>query len=249
MQPLVSIVTPVYNGEKYLENTIKSVIAQDYNNIEYYIIDGNSYDKTVKIVKKYVSENIKLIINKNHTGMYSNLKLGFNMCKGKYLTWINSDDLLFKNAISNSVKLMEENNYNWITGIPSYIKNEKIFSLPFAYRYPQKIIQNKLAYKCAWGYIQQESTIFSRKLYLDSGGINDKLKYAGDFELWVNFSKISKLYSVDFKIGAFRKRKGQISEDQKRYLNEVNLSTCYILNFTFLRLIYSFLKWIFNERT
>ena len=81
--PLVTIVTPTYNSEKFLEKTILSVINQSYKNIEYIIIDGNSDDGTIKIVKKY-RKKISYIIKENDEGMYDAIKKGFSRGKGKY---------------------------------------------------------------------------------------------------------------------------------------------------------------------
>jgi hypothetical protein len=92
---------------------------------------------------------------------------------------------------------------------------------------------------CFWGYIPQESTIFTKKLYIKSGGINRKLKYAGDFDLWSKFSKNSILISVNIPIGIFRKRDNQISENQKIYLQEVKKTNCIISFGKILRLLYS----------
>ena len=247
--PLVSIVTPVLNGEKYIAQTIESVLQQSHKNIEYIIVDGNSSDNTISIIKKY-QKYLSFFINKNQISMYDNLYYGFKNSTGKYFCWINSDDILFKNSIESAVKIMENNKFDWITGKTSTIKrNGKIFTMPFPYLYPTLMIKNGWAYKCKWGYIQQESTIFTKKLYLKSGGINNKFKYAGDFDLWRRFSHHCKLYSVDFKIGAFRQRDGQLSENQSRYLSEVGIRNCIFHIFNIPRLFYSCLFFIIRKIT
>jgi len=89
--PLVSIITVVYNGEKYLEQTIQSVINQTYENIEYIIIDGGSTDGTIDIIKKY-SEYISYWVSEPDKGLYDAMNKGIGIAKGKLIGMINSDD-------------------------------------------------------------------------------------------------------------------------------------------------------------
>src|SRR6187455_126103 len=89
--PLVSIITIVYNGEKYIENTIQSVINQSYPNLEYIIIDGGSTDNTVDIIKKYQS-HISYWISEPDNGQTDAINKGFAKCTGEIFNWLNSDD-------------------------------------------------------------------------------------------------------------------------------------------------------------
>jgi glycosyltransferase involved in cell wall biosynthesis len=235
--PKITIVTPVYNCAKYIEETIRSVLIQNYQNIEYIIVDGGSNDGTCEIVEKY-SEKINLFISEKDQGMYDALDKGFKVATGKYLSWLNADDLYFNDSISKSIELMEKNNYQWINGISATLINKKKKIRPL-YHYPNIILKNRLMTPCLWGYIPQESIIFTKDLYIKSGGINRKLKYAGDFDLWSKFSKKSELISVNIPIGIFRKRKNQISENQKIYLQEVNKINCFVPFGKILRFLYS----------
>ena len=235
--PKITIVTPVYNCAEYIEETIQSVLIQNYENIEYIIVDGGSNDGTCEIVEKY-SKNINLFISEKDQGMYDALDKGFKVATGKYLSWLNADDLYFNNSISKTIELMEKNNYQWINGISAtLIKNKK--KLRPLYHYPNIILKNRLMTPCLWGYIPQESTFFTKNLYIKSGGINRKLKYAGDFDLWSKFSKNSRLISVNIPVGIFRKRNNQISENQKAYLQEVNKTNCIVPFGKILRFLYS----------
>ena len=101
--PFFSIVTPVYNGEKYLEQTIKSVIGQTITDYEYIIVDNLSKDNSRKIIERYSSKIDKIIFEKDE-GMYDALNKGFSNCKGKYLYWINSDDYLFNKDVLMNLK-------------------------------------------------------------------------------------------------------------------------------------------------
>ena len=106
--PLVSIITPNYNGEKYLEETIKNVLNQDYKNIEYIIIDGKSKDKSIEIIRKY-KKKINTFISEKDNGIFHAVHKGIMKSKGKYIIWINSDDILHKGAAKNVVQIFKRN--------------------------------------------------------------------------------------------------------------------------------------------
>lgn len=89
--PLISIITVVYNGEKYLEQTIQSVINQTYKNIEYIVIDGGSTDGTLDIIKKY-EEHISYWVSESDKGLYDAMNKGIGVAKGELIGMINSDD-------------------------------------------------------------------------------------------------------------------------------------------------------------
>jgi glycosyltransferase involved in cell wall biosynthesis len=236
--PKITIVTPVFNCVEYIEDTILSVLNQTYKNIEYIVVDGGSNDGTHKILQKY-SNKINFLIKEKDYGMYHALNKGFKIATGKYLSWINADDLYFKNAIKDSISFMEKNKIQWIVGKSCSIKLNKI-TLRDPYHFPNIIIRNGLSVPCFWGYIPQESVIFSKDLYVKSGQINKNFKYAGDFDLWKRFAKYERLNSVRINIGIFRKRKGQISENQRLYLREINKIHCIIPFGKIIRLIFSF---------
>lgn len=96
--PLVSIITVVFNGEKYLEQTIQSVVNQTYENIEYIIIDGGSTDGTIEIIKKN-EHNLSCWISETDEGLYDAMNKGIEIAKGELIGMINSDDWYELNAV------------------------------------------------------------------------------------------------------------------------------------------------------
>ena len=95
---LVSIITVVKNNKKYLEETIKSILDQSYKNYEFIIIDGGSTDGTLDIIKKYDDE-IDYWISEEDNGIYDAFNKGLDLASGKYIVYVNSDDVLLKDAI------------------------------------------------------------------------------------------------------------------------------------------------------
>jgi cellulose synthase/poly-beta-1,6-N-acetylglucosamine synthase-like glycosyltransferase len=99
-KPLISIITVVYNGEKFLEETIKSVINQTYDNVEYIIIDGGSSDGTIDIIKKY-EDYIDYWVSEKDNGIYDAMNKGIDLATGIWINFMNAGDLFFDNTIEH----------------------------------------------------------------------------------------------------------------------------------------------------
>lgn len=106
-QPFISIVTVVYNGEAFLEKTIQSIIHQSYQNIEYIIIDGDSTDKTIEIIKKYESY-ISYWISEKDAGIYDAMNKGAKVATGDFINFMNADDIIYSDdAVEKVVEQMD----------------------------------------------------------------------------------------------------------------------------------------------
>lgn len=218
----VSIIMPVFNGEKYIEYALKSIIDQTYKNIQLILVDGGSNDSTIEIVKKY-ADKIDLIISEKDDGMYDAINKGFSNSDGELMLWLNSDDYLFPNAIKTVVDLMEIfPEVSWVTGRKAYMDHtsriRKVGVFGTVYR---SLIKKGFYRGQGLGYIMQETTFWKRSLYDRAGGfINTNYKLASDYELWVRFSNYEILYSINTLLGAFRQHPTQLSSDNQGYEDE-----------------------------
>tara|TARA_X000000950_G_scaffold107079_1_gene134961 strand:+ start:230 stop:1027 length:798 start_codon:yes stop_codon:yes gene_type:complete len=246
--PFFSIVTPVYNGEKYLEQTIKSVIGQTLTDFEYIIVDNLSNDNSRKIIERYSSKVDKIIFEKDES-MYDALNKGFSNCKGKYLYWINSDDYLFNKDVLMNLKnyLIKNPQIEWLNGKTSFKYEKYNFSLSFfPYVYPANFIKRGFAHLCGWGFIQQESTMFSKKIFIKSEGFDKNKKMAGDYFLWKKLSEKNDLIPVNLPIGVHRKWDGQMT-DLNHYYKEINKQKCIFSFLKIIRFFYSLVFFFINK--
>lgn len=217
--PKISIVTPCFNQVNYIEETIRSVLDQQYPNLEYIIIDGGSTDGTAGIIKKY-ENHLHYWVSEPDAGMYDAVQKGFEKSSGELMAWINSDDLLHRGALNTVSEIFSTfPQVDWIQGLPSFFDEQG------------RIVQTGGLKKWSpfhfylgdFRWIQQESTFWRRSLWEKAGAHVDRnLRYAGDFELWLRFFRHADLYSCSALLGGFRLRKsGQLSQTHLReYLGE-----------------------------
>lgn len=112
MTPLVSVITPCFNAETYIEETLQSVFSQSYKAVEILVVDDGSTDNTVKLVKAY-SPRVKLIESDHHGGSVARNK-GLNAAGGEYIQFLDSDDLLLKDKLRKQVSILEELNLDMV---------------------------------------------------------------------------------------------------------------------------------------
>lgn len=107
-KPLISIVTVVFNGEEFLEETIKSVLSQTYNNVEYIIIDGGSTDATLEIIKKY-EDHIDYWVSEKDGGIYDAMNKGIDHVSGEWINFMNAGDTFYNDTVLENI--FSKNNF------------------------------------------------------------------------------------------------------------------------------------------
>jgi glycosyltransferase involved in cell wall biosynthesis len=180
--PLITIVTVSYNSEKFIKETINSVLNQNSDDIEYIIIDGGSTDKTIEIIKNY-NDMIDYWISEPDAGQSDALIKGFKLARGEWLCWVNSDDILLPNAI---IKLKEEikkhPKIEWFTGNSIWTDSSNHIIQCRQGEYYNRFLA-KVGILVTYG----PSCFFKRSLYYRTKGINKELHYMMDTDLWWQF--------------------------------------------------------------
>ncbi|MGO4770953.1 glycosyltransferase family 2 protein [Flavobacterium sp. W22_SRS_FK3] len=218
--PKISIVTPNFNGGEYLEETILSVLSQNYPNLEYIIIDGGSNDNSIDIIKKYESQ-LTYWISESDNGLYEAVQKGFDKSTGEIMAWINSDDVYHPKAFFTVAEIFSLDGVNWLQGVPSTL-DEKGRTIGVS---KVKKWSKFNYYTGNFHWIQQESVFWRRSLWKMAGAkMETEMKYASDLELWLRFFRFEKLYVTNALLAGFRIRsKNQLSLDHKdEYFKEAN---------------------------
>lgn len=171
-----SVITVCFNAVKTIEQTIKSVLNQDYENLEYIIVDGNSTDGTQNIIKKY-EEKIDRWVSEPDRGIYDAMNKGINFATGEILSFLNADDWYEDNVISTISQYFQQEETDMIAGSEYFIIDEK----------PVAIIGSKydLNKPFLTNTCNQPSLFIKKKVFDMIGGFNINLKYASDYEFVV----------------------------------------------------------------
>jgi glycosyltransferase involved in cell wall biosynthesis len=211
--PLVSIITPSFNQASYLEQTLRSVLEQDYSNVEYIVIDGASTDGSVEIIKKYAEgrggatpptdgknyddrgENTSPLLaywlSEKDSGQAEAINKGLVHASGEVIAWLNSDDYYLPGAISAAVKVFEENPdvvmvYGDMLAVDE--NRQTINTL----KYKQLTLEDLLCFQI----IGQPSVFFRREVYEAISGLDITFHFLLDHHFWIRIAQYGKILHV-----------------------------------------------------
>jgi glycosyltransferase involved in cell wall biosynthesis len=228
-----SLITPCYNAEKYIEETIHSVVTQTALmsgtlSLEYIFCDGGSKDKTLEAIENSIRKsnapNFSFqVYSEKDNGMYEALSKGLKKVTGEYCAYINAGDFYAPYAFEIISEIFENENIKWLTGSRvHYNEKSQVISMRTPLRYRKQFITNGF-YGWVLPYIQQESTFWKSELntLIDHTRLS-ALKMAGDYYVWQCFAAKADLFIVESYLAGFKIQKGQKSENHAEYQKEVS---------------------------
>lgn len=221
--PLITVVTATFNAARYLPDTLRTLRAQDYPNLQWIVIDGASRDGTTDLLRAN-EDLIDYWLSEPDRGMYDALAKGFDKARGDILCWLNAGDILLPGALATVADIFQAHSQvTWITGIHFWhLPGCKIVGCFHPPAYATDLVRCG-AYGKWLPYIQQESTFFRRSLLNDVDMERFRtFKLAGDLYLWSRFATHARLTLVGAGLGSFCLHEGQLSEDKDAYWREAD---------------------------
>ncbi len=185
--PLVSIVTPSYNQAQFLEKTLRSVLEQDYPNIEYLVVDGGSTDGSVEIIQRY-ADRLTWWVSEKDNGQADGINKGLKRAKGEFVAWINSDDYYLPGAVSQAVEFLRKDAQLALLYGNMQVADEtgNVINL---LTYKNWEIRDLMAFR-----IIGQPTVFMRRSALEKAGYLDpEYHYLLDHHLWLRVALQGKI--------------------------------------------------------
>lgn len=243
-EELVSIVVPVYNAEKFLKDTIQTVLEQTYPNWELLLVDDCSNDNSVGIIKEYVKDDkrIRLLKNEKNSGAALTRNKGIEEAKGTYLCFLDADDLWEKEKLEKQLKFMKENHCAF--SFTSYefadsngIPNGKKVKVPRTINYKQAL---------------KNTTIFTSTVMFDLNKLAKEDIYMPDVKSedtatwWKILKKLSYAYGINNIVVLYRRSENTLSSNKIKALKRTWNLYRNVEELTFLTSIYNFSWYCFN---
>jgi glycosyltransferase involved in cell wall biosynthesis len=198
-QPLVSIITPSFNQAAFLEETIGSVLNQDYPKLEYIIVDGGSTDGSADIIRRY-ADRLAWWVSAPDQGQTDAINKGFAHAGGQILAWINSDDIYQPGAVREAVEALQAHpQAAMVYGDAFFInKNSKVIG-----RFPARQTDYRRL-RQGYVHIPQQSSFFRADLWRKVGPLDPSFYFAMDYDLWVRLAAQAPLVYVPRLWASFR---------------------------------------------
>ncbi|MBN1370788.1 MAG: glycosyltransferase [Anaerolineaceae bacterium] len=196
----VSVITPSYNQARYLETTLRSVLEQDYPDLEYIVVDGGSNDSSADIIQRY-ADRLAWWVSEKDRGQTDALNKGFARATGDVLAWINSDDTLEPGAVREAVAALQAHpQAAMVYGDANYIdENGRVIG-----RFPAAQTDY---HRLRQGYVHvpQQASFFRADLWRKVGPLDPNFYFAMDYDLWVRLAAEAPLVYLPGKVwGNFR---------------------------------------------
>ncbi len=187
--PLVSIVTPSYNQAHFLEETIRSVLDQDYPNIEYIIVDGGSTDGSLEIIERY-ADRLAWWVSEPDQGQTDAINKGFARARGEILAWLNSDDTYLPHAVAKQWPFLQAHpEAGMVYGDANLVDEAgKVIG-----RFPARQTDYRRLRR-GYVHIPQQASFFRASLWRQVGPLDPTFYFAMDYDLWVRLARLAPLH-------------------------------------------------------
>lgn len=212
MQPVISIVIPVYNREDYLKFAIESVLRQTFNDFELIIWDDGSTDKSVEIASQYAKQDKRVkVIAARHQGFSISLKAAFSICSGKYVGWIDSDDIIAPTTLVETVKILEDNPEIGLVYTDYLLidKDNKILGKGTRCQIPYS--KDRLLVD----FMTFHFRLMRKEVFEQAGGINEISGPVPDYDLCLRLSEITEIYHLKQPLYYYRKHSDNMSDNER----------------------------------
>lgn len=229
--PLVSIITPVYNGDKYISNAIDSVLAQTYKNFELIIINDGSTDNSFNIINTYLSDTRVRYFEQNNSGVSAARNTAIEHSKGEFIGFLDQDDLWHPEKLEIQVNFLKKHPevslvYSDYT-ILNELKNQSYRLSDAASFDSSRCDVNSILTRNPIGIL---TVLINKKCLIDAGPLNTRLKGTDDYELWLILALDYKFQFIPQSLATYRWHGENVSNDDLKMMIEESKAICSFLS-------------------
>jgi len=208
--PKISVIMPVFNGEKYLKDAVQSILSQDFIDFELLILNDGSTDNSLKIAKTYTCDPRVTVFELNRVGLVSALNIGLEKAKGEFIARMDADDISLPNRFSVQLSYFENNSMLGVLGCGNYLVNENLVFSGFGfYPHDKKFGINDRLKK--GNFLCHPGVMFKKSLIKDLGPYSKFFHFAEDYELWARYSLHTLIDNTVEKLLIYRQHDSNIS--------------------------------------
>ncbi len=201
-EPMVSIVVPSFNQGDYIEQTLCSILGQQYPRLELIVIDGGSTDQTLDVIRRY-EHAITHFISENDRGQADAINKGFRLAKGDIFAWLNSDDMYMPCAVARAVQALGSAEKPKLVygGCLNFREGERRASAYLPPPYDAEKLRHRL-------YINQPSSFWTRSMWEAAGELDETLHYVLDWQWFIRASQVGEFVTVPDHLALYRYHAG-----------------------------------------
>ena len=219
-EPLITVIMGAFNAEKYLRESIDSVINQSYQNIELIIINDASNDKTASILTSYSDSRIKIINNKINIGLTKSLNIGLRNSLGEFIARQDADDISMPDRLEKQLNFLMDNQHCSIVGSQCILIDEASREIPFPTPLKPLSMGGIKRYVAIDNPFLHSSVLFRKKVVTNLGGYNESFRTSQDFELWSRLLRKNIGANMPNKLIKFRIHEGSVSSGLYQQIQE-----------------------------
>lgn len=222
MMPKLTVLMPVYNGEKFLHEAIESILCQTFGDYEFLIIDDGSHDGTEEIVSSYRDKRIRFVQNRKNLGQMETLNLGIGLSNSQYIARMDQDDKAMPERLEKEINILDRFHDISLVYSNSYIIDEKgarRAKTSFDYAKPYRhIVFDKLLKK---NFIPGNTVMMRKCIFEKIGLFNPMYQMSAEYELFLRLTQRHKVDFIDEPLGEYRIHRQNSSLDMKKTIEEV----------------------------
>lgn len=220
--PLVSVIMNCYNGETYLFDAIKSILDQTYKNFEIIFWDNQSKDNSATIFKSFKDKRLKYYYAKKHTSLYKARNLAIQKSKGKFIAFLDTDDIWVKDKLNLQIKKFRNKKIGLVYANYCTLNQATGFkAIAYKKELPEGIIYRKLLKNYFLGI---GTAIVRKEIFMKKNNFDENLNIIGDFDFFTRISKSTYFAKIQDPLLIYRIHKNSFSnKNYQMYINEFKL--------------------------